>query len=139
MAILTSNGMKKILTRIMESGGVTEDMEKDIQRLKDDFDEREGILRKYGEVYDVEDDVDEYDLIDVYTPDEEWKLEREGLEKERDDYKGKYEDMKRRYAERFVTGEPSTTGRTVIDNQEKDIKRDGEYQTFDELLTRVEG
>lgn len=139
MAILTSNGMKKILTRIMESGGLTEDMEKDIQRLKDDFDEREDILRKYGELYDGEGDVDDYDFIDVYTPDEEWKLEREGLEKERDDYKRKYEDMKSRYAERFVTGEPSTTGRTVIDNQEKDIKRDGEYQTFDELLTRVEG
>ena len=55
MAILTRSGMEKILRRIMESGGMTEDMEQDIERLKDDFDEREGILKRYGETYDGED------------------------------------------------------------------------------------
>lgn len=51
--------MEKILRRIMESGGMTEDMERDVERLKDDFDEREGILKRYGETYDGEDQ-DEY-------------------------------------------------------------------------------
>lgn len=41
MAILTKRGMDKILRRIMETGGLTEDMEKDIDRLRSDFDERE--------------------------------------------------------------------------------------------------
>ena len=41
MAILTKRGMDKILRRIMETGGLTEDMEKDIDRLSSDFDERE--------------------------------------------------------------------------------------------------
>lgn len=45
MAILTRSGMEKILRRIMDSGGMTEDMERDVERLKDDFDEREGILK----------------------------------------------------------------------------------------------
>ena len=44
--------MNKILRRIMETGGLTPDMEEDIQRLRDDFDERESILKKYGETYD---------------------------------------------------------------------------------------
>ena len=55
MAILTKTGMDKILRRIMETGGLTEDMERDIDRLRSDFDEREGMLRRYGETYDGED------------------------------------------------------------------------------------
>ena len=68
MAILTKTGMNKILRRIMETGGLTPDMEEDIQRLRDDFDERESILKKYGETYDGE-EADEYE----YTPKEEEK------------------------------------------------------------------
>ncbi len=97
MAILTKSGMTKILRKIMESGGMTEDMERSVRRLQDDFDEREGILKKYGETYNGE-DRDEYefsgrDTDEIYTLREEEKLA--------DDWRAKYEEMKSRYLDRF--------------------------------------
>lgn len=133
MAILTRSGMEKILRRIMESGGMTEDMEQDIERLKDDFDEREGILKRYGETYDGEDQ-DEYeysgrDDINIYTPREEEK-----------DWKKEYDDLKARYMDRFFgTSEVEEDFNDTIEETEEDVKRDGEVQTFDELLERTEG
>lgn len=133
MAILTRSGMEKILRRIMESGGMAEDMEQDIERLKDDFDEREGILKRYGETYDGEDQ-DEYeysgrDDINIYTPREEEK-----------DWKKEYDDLKARYMDRFFgTSEVEEDFNDTIEETEEDVKRDGEVQTFDELLERTEG
>lgn len=133
MAILTRSGMEKILRRIMESGGMTEDMERDVERLKDDFDEREGILKRYGETYDGEDQ-DEYeysgrDDVNIYTPREEEK-----------DWKKEYDDLKTRYMDRFFgTSEVEEKFNDTIEETEEDVKRDGEVQTFDELLERTEG
>lgn len=126
MAILTKYGMNTLLRRIMETGGMTEDMEKDIQRLKDDFDEREGILRRYGEVYDGE-DRDEYD----YTEKENKK-----------DWESEYRTLEKRYLDKFF-GEGANPSETsyeeIMNDQETDVKRDSEPQTFDELLFNVEG
>lgn len=149
--------MNKILRRIMETGGMTEAMEKDIERLKDDFDEREGILRRYGETYDGEDRDDyefserrrEDDAINVYTPREEEK-----------DWRQMYDDMRERYLNRFFGGrdfEDDRRERYEYDRRERrdmpsvseeydrimreteaDVKRDGTPQTFDELLERTE-
>lgn len=133
MAILTRSGMEKILRRIMDSGGMTEDMERDIERLKDDFDEREGILKRYGETYDGE-DRDEYDYsdlddINIYTPDEEEK-----------DWKQEYENLKERYMNRFFgTSDVKEEFDDTIEETKEDVKRDGTVQSFDELLERVEG
>lgn len=126
MAILTKYGMNTLLRRIMETGGMTEDMEKDIQRLKDDFDEREGILRRYGEVYDGE-DRDEYE----YTEKENKK-----------DWESEYRTLEKRYLDKFFEegANPSETSyEKIMNDQETDIKRDSEPQTFDELLFNVEG
>ena len=136
MAILTRSGMIKILRRIMESGGMTDDMEEDVRRLQDDFDEREGILRKYGETYDGE-DRDEYEFSErdgtsIYTPREEDKLA--------DDWRIKYEEMKKRYLDRFFgTDEIEDDYFETMRKTREDVKRDGEPQSFDELLERVEG
>lgn len=136
MAILTRTGMTKILRRIMESGGMTDDMEEDVRRLQDDFDEREGILRKYGETYDGE-DRDEYEFSErdgtsIYTPREEDKLA--------DDWRIKYEEMKKRYLDRFFgTDEIEDVYFETMRKTREDVKRDGEPQSFDELLERVEG
>lgn len=136
MAILTKTGMNKILRRIMETGGLTPDMEEDIQRLRDDFDEREGILKKYGETYDGE-DMDEYeytgrDTDEIYTPKEE--------EKDAKDWRTKYEEMKARYLDRFFGGvDNDKKFEETMDETREDVERDGEPQTFDELLERVEG
>lgn len=142
MAILTKTGMDKILRRIMETGSLTEDMERDIDRIRSDFDEREGVLRRYGETYDGE-DMDEYewrgrddesredsdrDDKDIYTPREEAK--------DYEDWRGRYEEMRQRYLDRFfgVRDEGEEYRET-----EEDVRRDGEPQTFDELLERTEG
>lgn len=136
MAILTKTGMNKILRRIMETGGLTPDMEEDIQRLRDDFDEREGILKKYGETYDGE-DMDEYeytgrDTDEIYTPKEE--------EKDAKDWRTKYEEMKARYLDRFFGSVDNDKNfEETMDETREDVERDGEPQTFDELLERVEG
>lgn len=135
MAILTKTGMNKILRRIMETGGMTPDMEEDIQRLRDDFDEREGILKKYGETYDGE-DMDEYeytgrDTSEIYTPKEE--------EKDAKEWRTKYEEMKARYLDRFFGGVENKDFKETMEETREDVERNGEPQTFDELLGRVEG
>lgn len=133
MAILTRSGMEKILRRIMESGGMTEDMEQDIERLIDDFDEREGILKRYGEIYDGEDrdeyDYSERDDINIYTPKEEEK-----------DWKQEYDNLKERYMNRFFgTSDIKEEFDDTMEDTKEDVKRDGTVQSFDELLERTEG
>lgn len=136
MAILTKTGMNKILRRIMETGGLTPDMEVDIQRLRDDFDERESILKKYGETYDGE-GIDEYeytgrDTDEIYTPKEE--------EKDAKEWRTKYEEMKARYLDRFFGGVNNDKKfEETMNETRENVERDGEPQTFDELLERVEG
>lgn len=146
MAILTKTGMDKILRRIMETGGLTEDMERDIDRLRSDFDEREGMLRRYGETYDGE-DMDEYewrgrddesredsdrDDKDIYTPREEAK--------DYEDWRGRYEEMRQRYLDRFFGGrDEGEEYQEIMSETEEDVRRDGKPQTFDELLERTEG
>lgn len=114
--MLTRAGAMKILDEIWESGGLTNDMEGLIMRLRDDFDEREGVLKKYGETYDG-DDKDDYDFV----------------ENEIEDYKSKYEDLKKKYKERFF-GKVEE----IKKEQDDDIKRDGTKQTFDELFEERE-
>lgn len=145
MAILTKTGMDKILRRIMETGGITEDMEIDVDRIRSDFDEREGILRRYGETYNGE-DMDEYewkerdesqedsdrDDKDIYTPREEAK--------DYEDWRGRYEEMRQRYLDRFFGGrDEGEEYQEIMSETEEDVRRDGEPQTFDELLERTEG
>lgn len=136
MAILTKTGMNKILRRIMETGGLTPDMEEDIQRLRDDFDERESILKKYGETYDGE-GIDEYeytgrDTDEIYTPKEE--------EKDAKEWRTKYEEMKARYLDRFFGGVNNDKKfEETMNETRENVEHDGEPQTFDELLERVEG
>lgn len=132
MAILTRTAMYNLLRRIMESGGLTEDMEKDIQRIKDDFDEREGILKRYGETYDGE-DTDEYeyagrDSESVYTPDEENKI----------NWEYEYKNLKEKYLNRFFGGGTETTPKAAIEAQTEDVVEDGEPKSFEELLEKVE-
>ena len=130
MALLTKTGINKILRRIMESGEMTEEMENDISRIQSDFDERTGYLSGFGEVQEGE-DIDEYN----YTV-----TETAPPENDSEDWKTKYNDMRKKYMDRFFgnTQIDDETDKIVLE-QEEDIKRDGEPQTFDELLERVEG
>lgn len=149
MAILTKAGFNKLMSRIFETGGLSEAMEKDIERLKVDFDEREGMLRRYGEVYDGE-DRDEYD----WTPNDEYRLEErdsgtEGSMEDTDevftpreeekDWKQEYENLSRRYINRFMGGDVARIDEEIKNDTEEDVIRDGEKQTFEELFERREG
>ncbi len=125
MALLTKTGIKNLLNRLWETGGLSADMEADIKRLQDDFDEREGMLRKYGEVYDGE-DKEEYEFVEKSSDVEEWK--------------SKYEEMKSRYVNRFFYGEEtrkdgdSDDFQTVMEGEAEDVREDGETKSFDDLL-----
>lgn len=129
MAILTKTGINKILRRVMETGGLTEDMENDIKRIQDDFDEREGILKNYGETYDGE-DMEEYDFVG---------RELTQLDPE-EDYKGKYEEMKQKYLDRFFGGaQVAEEVEEVLEDTKEDVKRDGTEQSFEDLFEKREG
>lgn len=129
--MLTRNGAMKLIEKLWRSGGLTEDMEADVQKLKDDFDEREGMLRKFGEVYDGE-DKDEYDYVpkEVHVEDNT----EDGI-----DWKSKFEEMENRYVSRFfgrpTDAEDGEDFKSAMEGEKDDIKIDGGPQTWDELLT----
>ena len=129
MALMTKTGMYNLLREIMETSGMTEGMEKIIHRIKDDFDEREAILKKYGSVYDGG-DKDEYD----------WESSSTSEHPGNDKWKDEYDRMRKRYLDRFFGGaDAKEEFDEIMDKTEEDVIRDGEPQTFDELLERREG
>lgn len=132
MAILTRLGFENLARRIMETGGLTPDMEKDVKRLKDDFDEREGILKKYGKTdYDGE----EY----------EWK-ESEPVPSNRDttviadaginavDYEKEYKALRQRYIDAFLGVRRNENEKDILENQIEDTIEDSGDKSIDELL-----
>lgn len=104
----TRQAYEELLARLMASGELTPDMEEDFRRLKDELDEREGMLARYGETYDGENK--EYD----------WKpREEEVVDTPKEnvvDWKAKYDEMKQRYIDRFM-------GRVKEENL-RDLKED---------------
>ena len=120
--MLSKRGYEKLLRGIFDTGGVTPDMADALKKLKDDFDEREGMLRRFGEVYDGEDD--EYE----YRP------------REVDDWETRYNDLKKDYIDRFFgTSTVKERYEDVMEETAEDVKRDGTVQSFDELWERREG
>lgn len=180
MALLTKTGVENLLRRIMETGGLTESMSDDIQRLRDDFAEREGILNRYGESYDGEDE--EYEWREREPESRDVASGREGSgEASRDDaertdtdrdearttvqttdangapgvvtpldgdtvivseedWKSKYETLRKQYIDRFFGGDQAfAKAEEIYREQEEDVKRDGTVQSFAELFERAEG
>lgn len=134
MALLTRTGIDKILKRIYETGGMNEDMEKDIERLRADYDEREGILKRYGETYDGE-DKDEYEFEDK-------DLDRTSSMNSTEDMvsREEYEKLRKRYIDRFFGGrEYRDETDEILRETKEDVERDGEKQTYEELFERREG
>lgn len=91
--MLSPKGVSSVVDRIMSTGGMTEDMQNDVRRLKDELDEREGILRRYGEDWDGESE--EYD----------WRARPIEDYKDRfDELSGKYNELVDRYNRKFFAG-----------------------------------
>lgn len=109
----TRAAYEELLTRLMNSGELTPDMEEDFRRLKDELDEREGMLARYGETYDGENKEYEWVAREVETDGT-----KDGSDdvvqdnKENDvidtpeenviDWEAKYRDLKERYIDRFM-------------------------------------
>lgn len=109
----------ELLKHISETGGDTEDMLEALKKLQDDYDEREGMLKKLGEDKDKTVYTDE----DVFAPSgKRWSEE--------------YDDVKRRYRERFFS-----TPEEAKENQEEDIKKDDKSTTisYESLFKTREG
>lgn len=125
MALLTGKGMETILRRIMDKSDIEdEEMIADIDRLRTDFSEREGILRNYGDVSDGDDD---YEFIE--------KAREDG-----DEWKEKYNRLRKQYTDRFFgNSDIKEDFEEIMDDTVEDVERDGTVQTIDELLERVEG
>lgn len=105
--MLDRESYENLLREIAETGGPTDTMMELLQKLRDDFDEREGQLRAQGETKDKEPPA---------TPAAEEKIRQESQEDNqedgglrRDPIKGyvrqeEYDDLKRRYIQRFFEG-----------------------------------
>lgn len=104
---------EELLTRLMNSGELTPDMEVDFSRLKDELDEREGMLARYGETYDGENKEYEWVAREVETDGaEDGSDDVVQDDKENDvidtpeenviDWEAKYRDLKERYIDRFM-------------------------------------
>ncbi len=105
---------EELLTRLMNSGELTPDMEVDFSRLKDELDEREGMLARYGETYDGENKEYEWVAREVETDgtkdgsdnvvqeDESENKVIDTPEENVIDWEAKYRDLKQRYVDRFM-------------------------------------
>lgn len=118
--MLSKDEHENLLKAIADSGGDTANMLDLMQKLRDDYDEREGMLAKYGETRDGE---------DAEGKDEE---RTEGETKV--DWRAKYDDLEKRYKERFFT-----TREEVKEEQTEDIKEDGKEYEYEKLFEEREG
>lgn len=109
----TRAAYEELLTRLMNSGELTPDMEEDFRRLKDELDEREGMLARYGETYDGENKEYEWVAREVETDgtkdgsDDVVQDDKENdvidtPEENVIDWEAKYRDLKERYIDRFM-------------------------------------
>lgn len=127
MALLTRNGFTSILSRMMDSGGVSED---DIARIRDDFDEREGFLREYGDVSDGDED---YDFVvrtpqNPSEPDPEKYVSRETY----DSMVAERDAERQRYKDRFLGREQNPEHLENPNNTPGDANNDDNADTPEE-------
>lgn len=137
----TKEEHENLLREIAESGGDTPKMLELMQKLRDDFDEREGELRRYHEERDKE----EPEGLEK----KEEEIEQESEEDDKEDggerrkaygalknyvSRADYEDLRNKYIERFFS-----TPEEAKKEQKKNVKEDGEKKSFDELFKDREG
>lgn len=113
----------EILRRIFETGGLTEDMERDVDALRSEYDEREGLLKKYGEFRDGEDGNTEYvELTSDELPAESRErpetesLDNFGMIHEQVDWQARYNELKTRYTDRFFGNDSGSSTVDIFPN-----------------------
>lgn len=160
----TKSEHENLLKEIAMTGGDTDNMLKLLQKLRDDFDEREGMLRKGGESRDKDkpDDTAEDDKIKKESTEdnkEDGGLRRNPIKEDisMEDKRGadgikdsieeankaqdtvsrrEFDDLRRKYIERFFGSFDD-----AIEDNKDDVKKDDDVKnlTFDELFKDREG
>lgn len=120
--MLTRSYVNRLLKSIIDAGGLTEDMESALEKLRDDFDEREGILKKYGEVKDGE-DIDEYEFEVIE--------QAEHSDTTNEDFKTKYEELRQKYRDRFWNGEQKEVVEDTTEIEETETEETEEIKIED--------
>lgn len=134
----TREEYENLLKEIANSGGDTPAMMELLQKLRDDYDEREGLLKRYGEERDKrapEGSEEERDKIRKES--EEDNIEDKGERRiAYDDYvpREDYEELRKKYIERFFT---STDKAKRM--QKENVMDDGKKRSFEELFKEREG
>lgn len=134
----TREEYENLLKEIANSGGDTPAMMELLQKLRDDYDEREGLLKRYGEEGDKrapEGSEEERDKIRKES--EEDNIEDKGERRiAYDDYvpREDYEELRKKYIERFFTS-PDKAKRM----QKENVMDDGKKRSFEELFKEREG
>lgn len=137
----TKEEHENLLREIAESGGDTPNMLELMQKLRDDFDERESELRRYHE----ESDKEEPEGVEK----EEKEIEGESKEDDKEDggerrraygalkdyvSRSDYENLRNKYIARFFS-----TPEESKKDQKENVKEDGKKKSFDELFKDREG
>lgn len=118
-----------LLKKIAESGGDTDDMLEMLKRLQDDYDEREGMLRRDGETYDGE-NAQEREEVETRGYTDADVMDKDGVR-----WSMKYDDLRRKYRDRFFTTEEK-----IKETQDTDVYEDSDVaMSYDELFEKRGG
>lgn len=91
-----------LIAEIEASGGETDKMKELLQKLRDDFDEREGELNRYREKRDKETPGTEKETRKIEEESKEDNREDGGERRDPIDYKNAYEEMKKELVDRLM-------------------------------------
>lgn len=141
----TPEEYSNLLKEIANSGGDTPKMMELLQKLRDDYDEREGMLKKYGEERDAEKpEGEEKERKELRKESEEDNREDGGKRRraydgdwvsreEFDKMRGEMEKIRKAYIDKYFS--------TAKQEQEDDVRKDdkSEDMSFDELFKEREG
>lgn len=114
-----------LLKKIAETGGDTDDMLEMLRRLQDDYDEREGMLKRDGETYDGENEEEAREEVETRGYNDDDVMDSDGVR-----WSVKYDDLRRKYRDRFFTTETK-----IIESQDTDVYEDSDVEiSFDDLF-----
>lgn len=134
----TPEEYENLLKEIANSGGDTPAMMELLQKLRDDYDEREGMLKRYGEERDKKaPEGSEEEREKIRKESEEDDVEDKGKRRiAYEDYvpREEYETLRKKYIERFFT----TPDRAKRDQREN-VMEDGKKRSFEQLFKDREG
>ncbi len=114
-----------------EGTGMSADLEADFDRLRADYDEREGYLREGGEVYDG-DDKEEYEYVKIAV--EAPAITEANVTDTVEHWRSEYNALKERYINRFFGGDSIAEDTTILGEDETETENSEEKTTYEDLF-----